>query len=257
MCYIFNQKDENLQHDLRKRSFLKIALAGTLGLGMFGGGIVMASEKKPLQTASSKVVPEPENVLTPEKALERLMEGNKRHEAGLSIESPHKHTPKDAHMKGQNPYAAILGCADSRVGPEHCFDESHGDLFVARVAGNYITIDFLATLEYAVSVLHTPLIMVLGHEKCGAVKAAMDSINKNEQFEGHIQTMATALLPAVRAAKKIPGELYDNTVIMNVKLAVAELKKSTPIFNQLVKDKKLLIVGGVYRIGTGRVVLVT
>lgn len=254
MC---NQKDENLQYDLRKRLFLKIVAAGTLVLGIFGGGIVKASEKKSPQTASHKVVPEPENVLTPDQALERLMEGNKRHVAGLSVESSHIHTPQDAHMKGQNPYAAILGCADSRVGPEHCFDESHGDLFVARVAGNYITIDFLATLEYAVSVLHTPLIMVLGHEKCGAVKAAIDSIDKNEQFEGHIQTMATALLPAVRAAKNIPGKLYENTVTMNVKLAVDELKKSTPIFNQLVKDKKIRIVGGVYRIGTGKVELVS
>ena len=185
------------------------------------------------------------------------MEGNKRHAAGQSAASFELHTAQDALVKGQNPYAAILGCSDSRVGPEHSFDESHGDLFVARVAGNYVTVDFLATLEYAVAVLHTPLIMVLGHESCGAVKASIEAIDKNEQFPGHIQTMATALSPAVRAARDVPGVLYDNAIKMNVILAVTELKNSTPILSQLVKDKKIRVVGGVYRLGTGKVELVS
>jgi carbonic anhydrase len=250
MCYVCDQKNETLQHDLRRRSFLKLTAASALGLGIAGAGIVKGA-------ANTFPPPRPGNVLTPDQALERLMEGNKRHAAGQTAASFELHTAQDALTKGQNPYAAILGCSDSRVGPEHSFDESHGDLFVARVAGNYVTVDFLATLEYAVAVLHTPLIMILGHESCGAVKAAIEAIDKNEQFPGHIQTMATALSPAVRAARDVPGVLYDNAIKMNVILAVTELKNSTPILSQLVQDKKIRVVGGVYRLGTGKVELVS
>lgn len=257
MCDVGEKKKEHLQHDSRKRSFLKFTAASALGLGISGAGIARAEKTKAPSTSATKVLPEPENVLTPDQALERLMEGNKRHGAGQSVASLDIHSPQDALVKGQNPYAAILGCADSRVGPEQCFDEAHGDLFVARVAGNYVTVDFLATLEYAVAVLHTPLIMVLGHESCGAVKAALDAIDKNEQFPGHIQTMATALSPAARAARNMPGVRYDNAVRMNVVLAVTELKNSTPILSQAVKDKKIRVVGGVYRLGTGLVELVS
>lgn len=251
MCHICGQKNES---DLRRRSFLKLTAASAIGLGITGVGIARGAGKK---QPYSKAPPEPENVLTPDQALERLMEGNRRHGSGQSLPSLHIHTPHDALVQGQNPYAAILSCADSRVGPEQCFDEDHGDLFVARVAGNYVTTDFLATLEYAVAVLHTPLIMVLGHERCGAVRAAIDAIDKNEQFPGHIQTMATALLPAVRAARNMPGVLYDNAVKMNVILAVNELKNSTPILSQSVRNKKIRVVGGIYRLGTGKVELVS
>ncbi len=257
MCHICDKKNEYLQHDSRKRSFLKLAAASALGLGIISSaGIASEDETKVPLPSSTKIPPQPENVLTPDQALERLMAGSKRHASGQSIVSLDIHTSQDALVKGQNPYAAILGCADSRVGPEQCFDEAHGDLFVARVAGNYVTVDFLATLEYAVAVLHTPLIMVLGHESCGAVGAAIDAIDKNKQFPGHIQTMATALLPAVRAARSMPGMLYENAVKMNVALTVTELKNSTPILSQSVKERKIRIVGGIYRLSTGMVELV-
>lgn len=257
MCHVCDKKNEDLQHDSRKRSFLKLATASALGLGMNSAGIAGVEETKAPLPSTTKILPQPENVLTPDQALERLMEGSRRHGSGQSIAALDIHTSQDALVKGQNPYAAILGCADSRVGPEQCFDEAHGDLFVARVAGNYITVDFLATLEYAVAVLHTPLIMVLGHESCGAVGAAIDAIDNNKQFPGHIQAMATALAPAVRAARTMPGMLYDNTVKMNVILTVTELKNSTPILSRSVREKKIRIVGGVYRLGTGMVELVS
>lgn len=255
MSYICNRKNSCLQHDSEKRLFLKLTAASALGLSISNVSIAHGELKVP-SPSPIKILPDPENVLTPDQALERLMEGNKRHGRGQSISSVDIHTPHDVLVKGQNPYAAILGCADSRVGPEQCFDESHGDLFVARVAGNYITVDFLATLEYAVAVLHTPLIMVLGHESCGAVGAAIDAIDKDKQFPGHIQTLATALLPAVRAARSIPGMLYENAVKMNVILTVTELKNSAPILSQAVREKKIRVVGGVYRLNTGMVELV-
>lgn len=257
MCHICEKKNEYLQHDSRKRSFLKLAAASTLGLGISSTGIIRAAETKVPLTTSTQIPPQPGNVLTPDQALERLMEGNRRHASGQSIPSVDVHTAEDALVKGQNPYAAILGCADSRVGPEQCFDESHGDLFVARVAGNYVTVDFLATLEYAVAILHTPLILVLGHESCGAVGAAIDAIDNNKQFPGHIQALATALVPAVRTARTMPGNLYDNAVKMNVVLTVNELKNSTPVLSRSVKEKEVRIVGGVYRLGTGKVELVS
>ena len=256
MCYVCEKK-ERLHHDSRKRSFLKLAAASAIGLGISSVRLARAEETKTPLTSSAKLPPEPENVLTPTQALERLMEGNKRHGSGQSIAALDIHTSQDALVKGQNPYAAILGCADSRVGPEQCFDEAHGDLFVARVAGNYITVGFLGTLWHAGAVLHTPLIMGLGHESCGAVGAAIDAIDNNKQFPGHIQAMATALAPAVRAARTMPGMLYDNTVKMNVILTVTELKNSTPILSRSVREKKIRIVGGVYRLGTGMVELVS
>lgn len=246
MCKLCDQKNEEPEQDPGKRRFLKLAAASALTMGIAGtaGRAVFA--------ASTKTPPLPENIMTPDQALDRLMEGNERYAAGKS-------TPLDfsedraALVSGQNPYACILSCSDSRVSPEFCFDEQRGDLFVARVAGNYLTTDFVATLEYAAAVLHTPLIMVLGHESCGAVKAAINALDKNEQFPGHIQTLASALLPAVRAAKGMTGDRYDNAIKMNVIRNVDKLKKQPPILSKLVADKKLLVVGGVYSLKTGKV----
>lgn len=246
MCEPRDQKNKELEQDSGKRRFLKLAAASAVTLGISGTVGKMAS------AASPKQPPLPGNIMTPEEALERLMAGNERYAAGRS-------TPLDfsedraALVTGQNPYACILSCSDSRVSPEFCFDEQRGDLFVARVAGNYLTTDFVATLEYAAAVLHTPLIMVLGHESCGAVKAAINALDNNEQFPGHIQTLASALLPAVRAAKGMVGDRYDNAIKMNVIRNVDKLKKQPPILSKLVADKKLLVVGGVYGLKTGRV----
>ena len=254
MCFVCDKKNKYFYHDSQKRQFLKLITASAIGLGIGGTGFAKAgSNNEP----PSKAPPQPENVLTPDQALERLMEGNKRHSSGQLTPSLDIHSPHDALVKAQNPYATILGCSDSRVGPEQCFGESHGDLFVARIAGNYVNVDLLATLEYAVAVLHTPLIMVLGHESCGAVAAAIDAINKNEQFPGHIQAIATALSPAIRAAKDMSGTLYENAVKMNVILAVDELKNSAPILSRFVQERKIKIVGGIYHLGTGKVELIS
>lgn len=199
--------------------------------------------------------PQPENVLTPEAALERLMAGNERYITGRS--APFDFSRERAVLaEGQNPYASILSCSDSRVAPEFCFDEQRGDLFVTRVAGNYLTTDFVATLEFSAFVLHTPLIMVLGHESCGAIQAAIEASDKNQQFPGHIQAIASALAPAVRAVDKESKDRVGKVVRMNVIQNVEELKKQTPILSKLVAEKKLLVVGGVYSLRTGKVDLV-
>lgn len=249
MCDTHNQEKEDHRQAPGRRLFLKHATVSalTLGITVTAGRTAFAAE--------IKTPPLAENVMTPDAALERLMAGNDRYVADQSTPLNFS-SDRAALVKGQNPYASILSCSDSRVSPEFCFDEQRGDLFVARVAGNYLTTDFVATLEYAAAVLKTPLIMVLGHESCGAVGAAIDAVDKNKQFPGHIQSMASALAPAVRAAKNMPGERYDNVVRMNVIRNVEKLKKQPPILSKLVAGKKILVVGGVYSLKTGRVDLV-
>ena len=253
MCEAENHTGSVKQNSQQRRSFLKLATASMFGLGLTPLGSVHAT------SGVIESPPLPENVLSPEAALERLMKGNERYVSGQSIPLNFRDERLDL-MRGQNPYACVLSCSDSRVSPEFCFDEQRGHLFVARVAGNYLTTDFIATLEYATAVLHTPLIMVLGHEKCGAIQAAIDATDNNEQFPGHIQSIATALTPAVRAVPRKPDYVaanrYDDIVRMNVILTVRELRKQPPILSRLVDSMKIKVVGGVYQLETGKVRLV-
>jgi carbonic anhydrase len=138
--------------------------------------------------------PKPENVLSPDAALDRLMKGNVRYVDGVSRRHDFKHE-RESLTTGQNPFAAVLSCADSRIAPEYCFDTSRGDIFVCRVAGNIASDEMIASLEYTVSVLNTPLIMVLGHESCGAVDAAIKSIKDGTTLPGHLPSLVDAIAP--------------------------------------------------------------
>lgn len=203
--------------------------------------------------AANHTPPRPENVLTPDQALERLMQGNERY-AQNAMNARGFETTRAALATGQNPFACVLSCADSRVSPEFCFDEERGDLFVTRVAGNYVTTALLASLEYAVAVLNAPLIMVLGHTQCGAIGAAIDAEENSTDFPGHIQSITSALAPAVRKAKaNKPADMMDATIRENVLLNVAALQQSTPLLRQQVEQGKLKVVGGLYHLKTGKV----
>ncbi|WP_245901252.1 carbonic anhydrase [Simplicispira suum] len=204
--------------------------------------------------AYAKSPPKPGNVLSPDEAIKRLMEGNERYTSGKTQSRSFAST-RAALASGQNPYASILSCADSRVSPELCFDEERGDLFVTRVAGNYVTADILASLEYGVAVLNTPLIMVLGHTRCGAVGATVSALEKQAEFPGHIQGIVTALMPAVRAAAAGPhkGTLLQAATIENIKQNVQRLQEATPILSKAVQTNQLKVVGGLYDLETGRI----
>ena len=257
MCYRCDQKNldqQDLSQNPSKRSFLKLAAVSAISLGLTGASIATAQGKQSAKT-HSKIPPKLENVLTPDQALERLMKGNERYVAGQSLPL-NFHDVQDALVKGQNPYATILGCSDSRVSPEHCFDESHGDLFVARGAGNYITNDNIATIEYSVAVLNTPLIMVLGHESCGAVKAAIEAVDHHKDFPGHIQLLASAIAPAVRAVSDNSSSRLINVTKKNVIMTVERLRNKTPILDQYHDQKRIRVVGGLYHLDTGRVELI-
>ncbi len=257
MCYRCDQKNldqQDLSQNPSKRSFLKLAAVSAISLGLTGASIATAQGKQSAKT-HSKIPPKPENVLTPDQALERLMKGNERYVDGQSAPL-NFHDVQDALVKGQNPYATILGCSDSRVSPEHCFDESHGDLLVARGAGNYLTTDNVATIEYSVAVLNTPLIMVLGHESCGAVKAAIEAVDHHKDFPGHIQLLASAIAPAVRAVSDNSSSRLTNVTKKNVIMTVERLRNKTPILDQYHDQKRIRVVGGLYHLDTGRVELI-
>ncbi len=237
-----------------KRAFLKFSAASALGAGLHYAGGVFANET-PANSPVRPAPPKPENVLTPDQALERLMRGNERYVAGKSKPLDF-HDIQSALVGGQNPYATILGCSDSRVSPEHCFDEALGDLFVARGAGNYLNNDNIATIEYSVAVLNTPLIMVLGHESCGAVRAAVDAVDHHKDFPGHIQLLASAIAPAVRATTDTSSNRLMNVTKMNVIMTVERLRTKTPVLDYFHDQKKIRIVGGIYHLETGKVELV-
>jgi carbonic anhydrase len=202
-----------------------------------------------------KTPPKPQNVLSPDGSLDRLLEGNSRYVKGVTMRHDFKHE-REALAGGQNPYAAVLSCADSRIAPEYAFDSSRGDLFVCRVAGNFANNDTIASMEYAVAVLGTPLILVLGHDKCGAVDATIKSLKDDKPLPGHMPSLVTAIAPAVKAVSSKGEDALTNAIRQNVIDNVAKLKSATPILSAAVEQNKLKLVGGIYRLKNGRVEMV-
>jgi carbonic anhydrase len=221
-------------------------------LGLLGAGLAAAAFAPVLRAAPKGPPPKPQNVLTPDAALERLIAGNKRYVKGTMKQHDFA-TEREALVGGQNPYAGILSCSDSRIGPEFAFDSARGDLFVVRVAGNFLETDGLASLEYTTAVLGTPLLVVLGHEKCGAVDAAIKVVKDGAKLPGHLPGLVSHIKPAVKAAEAQPGDLLENAIAENVRLNVERLKTASPIVSKLVDQGKVRVVGGIYRLATGRV----
>ena len=206
--------------------------------------------------AKSKIPPKPQNVLSPDAALDRLMRGNRHYVEGISKRHDFLHEREPLSL-GQNPFAAVLSCADSRIAPEYCFDTARGDVFVCRIAGNFASDEMIASLEYAVQVLNTPLIMVLGHGSCGAVDATIKSVKDGTTLPGHLPTLVAALTPAVKSVQGDPGDLLANATRRNVSMNVDKLKAATPILKSFNDEKKIRVVGGIYQLKSGRVELLT
>jgi carbonic anhydrase len=246
MCERCDDKSRGHSAITARRGFLKLAGGAAFGLAASQLGFA----------ATPKAPPKPGNVLSPDAALDRLMKGNERYVAGVAKRHDFRHE-REVLVGGQNPYAGILSCADSRITPEYAFDAGRGDLFVCRVAGNLANDDVIASFEYAVSVLNAPLILVLGHQACGAVDAAIKAIESNTTLPGHLPSLVEALMPAVKLAVDKPGDSLDNAIRQNVLLTVAGLKSATPILNKAVEEKRLRVVGAVYDLATGQVALVT
>jgi carbonic anhydrase len=228
------------------------------------GGFVMAtaavagvSLARPGRLAAQDAAaPAPAEPVTPDAALQHLIEGNKRFAAGKSANP--RRSPDDYRRvaEGQNPEVIVVSCSDSRVPPELVFDMGVGDLFVIRVAGNVVNGAGPAvkgSIEYGVAELEVPVILVLGHTNCGAVKAAIQHLDKKDSLPGAINDLVELVKPAVRKAKRERGDLLENAIRANVQLGASRLRSLDPIVGPLVKKGKVKVVGGVYDLATGTV----
>jgi carbonic anhydrase len=216
-------------------------------------------------------------MVSPTDAISRLKEGNSRFAAGRP-QHPDESSEERAYMaknsyenagaislgmsseqaakrraeliKSQHPFAIILSCSDSRVPPEIIFDEGLGDLFIVRVAGNVLNDECLGSIEYGVDVLGAHLIVVLGHQSCGAVDAAMKTIAAKGKAPGHIQSLVSAIKPVVDS---MPKSDLDTTIRANVKHVVSALRSSTPILKARVDSGDVQVIGSYYTLDTGAV----
>lgn len=221
---------------MERRDFFRL---GAIGLVTMGDVL-----RRMEAAAAAPVAP----ALDPDAALQKLLAGNQR----FVRQQPQYPDQTQARLKevaqAQAPFATILSCADSRVPPEIIFDQGIGDIFDIRIAGNIATPAAIGSIEYAVALLNSPLLLVLGHERCGAVTAAV----KNEPLPGEISTFVKAILPGITTVKGQSSQAIDEAVIANVRYQIGQLQRSTLLSDRL-QSGKLKISGGRYDLDSGRV----
>ncbi|HWQ19514.1 MAG TPA: carbonic anhydrase [Methanotrichaceae archaeon] len=184
-------------------------------------------------------------------ALQKLMDGNSRFVSG-SMSHPDQSSERRAEIvSAQHPFAVVVGCSDSRVPPEVLFDQGLGDIFVIRTAGEVMDNATIGSIEYAAEHLSVPLVVVLGHDSCGAVKAAV----AGGEAPGQIAYLAEAIAPAVAKANETAtkDELLNESIDVNTEMVVDQLKSTEPILSEYVKEGKLKIVGARYHLDSGKV----
>ena len=194
--------------------------------------------------------------LSPKKALQKLIDGNKRF-------MQHEHTKRDFMqevidvIETQYPFAIILGCIDSRVPVEILFDQGVGDLFVTRIAGNFENEDSIASMEYACKIVGSKIIMVLGHQDCGAIKAACDEVNI-----GYIPKLTARIKPAIQQTKTLGNyssnnkEYVDAIAKTNIRLTMGRIREKSRVLRKLEEENKILIVGAFYELNTGKIIII-
>jgi len=195
-------------------------------------------------------------MMRPEEALNRLKAGNAAFVADQPIQGDVSRDRRLALARGQKPFATLVGCSDSRVGPEQLFGAGLGELFIVRTAGNNVDTAGMGSIEYSVLALNVPLIVVLGHEQCGAVAAASEIVTQDKRFPGSISKMIEPIVPAVLAAQRAggAGDLIDRAVEENVRRMVERLQTfSEPMLIEPQRKGELMVVGAVYSLATGQV----
>jgi carbonic anhydrase len=229
-----------------RNSFISRRQFLTLGVGAVGTAVLTTQ-------LHEQLAPKPalaKTPQTPDEALERLMAGNRRFVTQRS-QNPHQSVIRlEEVAEEQYPFATILGCADSRVTPEIIFDQGLGDLFVIREAGNVVTPEEMGSIEYGTKIAGSKVLMVLGHERCGAVTAAL----KGGSFPGQIGSLVAAIQPAIPESSSEAKDALEKAVKANVAYQIGKLKTS-PVLLELVKTGQLKIVGGYYDLDTGAVTL--
>jgi carbonic anhydrase len=228
-----------------ERAGLGLAAAAFAGdaLGAPAAALAAGPSKGPAMAASS-----------PAEALRLLQAGNARFVGG---------TPECGSLtsrvmelaSGQSPFAIVLGCSDSRVPIETIFDQIPGNVFVVRIAGNFLNDDNYGSIEYSVAVLKSKLILVLGHSSCGAVGAAVAFAKDGTTQPGHIASLVTAIAPAAQATRNMPGDWLANAVAENVRRNVAAMTSGSTIIADAVRAGDVEVTGGIYDLHTGRVTL--
>ena len=207
---------------------------------------------------NTAITKEVQGALSPQGVLQDLLEGNQRF-TNNDLTSVDYNALVQQTVSGQFPKAVVLSCIDSRVPVEQVFDQSVGDIFVARVAGNFENVDILGSMEYSCKVAGSKLVLVLGHESCGAVKAACDGVEL-----GNITAMLDNILPAVKqSSEEVEGETNSlnsefvaKTVENNVKLTMDRIREKSPILKEMEDNGEISIVGGVYKLSTGKVEMI-
>ncbi|MFH7028279.1 MAG: carbonic anhydrase [Heteroscytonema crispum UTEX LB 1556] len=239
-----------------RRDFLKLAGVGSLGMAfavasckpLLGKQQVAASPNAIADFNSAN-----SNSVSAQQAIKRLLNGNRRFITQKRQYSDESLQRLRLVAKAQYPFAAILGCSDSRVPAEIVFDQGLGDLFVVRVAGNVVGDAVMGSLEYSTAILGSQLIVVLGHRRCGAVTAAIN----NEVLPGKIGFVVEEIKPAVERVKFTNGDISENAVIANIQYQVEQLQSQSRILTQLVRKGKLKILGALYDLDTGQVTIIT
>lgn len=186
------------------------------------------------------------------RGLQTLLDGNARFVADQSLCPPHS-VHRMELAQGQEPFAIIVSCSDSRVPTDTVFDQSPGDIFGVRIAGNFVDDHGLGSIEYSVATLKSSLILVLGHTHCGAIKAAVQYVKDGTKPPGQIASLVDELAPSAKATKGSSGDWVENAIEQNVRDTVAALPKRSAIISEAMSKKLLRIAGGVYDLHTGKV----
>lgn len=238
--------------DITRRS----ALLGAGTLAAIAPTVAGAQGRRSVRAGGYQLAPtrDGKSTLTPDQALELLRQGNRDFLANKPYLAETGNLRRLELAKYQAPFAAYVSCSDSRVPPEVLFGRGLGELFIVRNAGNTVDTAALGSVEFAVGVLGVPLVVVMGHESCGAVKAAMDVVGKNASFPGSIGRMIEPIVPAVLAARGRPGDPVEQAVRANVSRVCERLRTAAePILLDPQRQGRVKVVGAYYGLNTGRV----
>lgn len=227
-----------------RRKFLALTAASIAVAGVFGSRNAFAAGATTTVTA--------------DEAMAKLKDGNEKYVTAPQLCAADLAKQRDQVAKAQTPWATILACSDSRVPPELLFGGvGVGELFVARNAGNMADTATMGTIEYGAEHLGVPLIVVMGHERCGAVAAACAVVEKHAKFPGSIGPMVQAIVPAARAVHRLSGDFVDNTVRESAKRTAIKIATKSKIVSHLVKANKVKVVAARYDLDNGRVEFLT
>ncbi len=227
-----------------RRKFLTLSAAGIAATGLFGARLAFAAD------ATTNV--------TADEAMAKLKAGNEKYVSAPQVCAADLAAQRGQVAKAQTPWATILTCADSRVPPELLFGGlGVGELFVARNAGNMADTATMGTIEYGAAELGVPLIVVMGHDRCGAVAAACAVVEKHAKFPGSIGPMVNAIVPAAKAVYRKPGDFLDNAISESAKRTATKIASKSKIVSHLVKANKVKVAAARYNLDNGRVEFLT